>query len=460
MQLMSLNFARGVVLFVVATFVLGGVFAMGAPLVTAVVRAQPTWSWSEVAAAFPYAMVLAVIGMSYGAVSDWVQEFHVAAGARLAPLLVGGAALIGGAALFIEPALVRLLSPWVHRRDLPSMIFAVSAMTLAMAVTYSAGPNIEKVKRATRGWLPADLQRLLVLLATMLILLFAHFAWLDGLDMVGRLPDYDKRLDPFAIAARIFLPFLIICGLAGFCLRHVLNSMNAVIARDLVYSDALLGIGVPHDYTWSDFEPRRPLRTNDEDRAAKTRMMMALFATTGFAAGCIAGSGGWITFGMIGAAVGLVASSIGVLLVNRSYRHTDPRHLVQELVHRRAYVEEKDGTFFFVVIAEDGTRSGRVTLRRPWEAVSSFADGTYGKIFSAIDTRLSGIDWNVIVSVPEVGTPVLVAETFEGHDTVYRNLTYLNDRFGPAARSRFMRERAAATHSDEGAAGAAIPSEL
>lgn len=218
--------------------------------------------------------------------------------------------------------------------------------------------------------------------------------------------------------------------------------------------------------TWNEVFPRRPLRSTEED--AGYQVLIAGFAA--FIVGLIAsylsdppGQSANIGAGMI---FGVVCALAGMTYAWFGYGPKD-KSLVPSKAYREAYLTAAangNGLDFVVVSRENTTsRGGVVLVRMPWTAVNIFDSGSYWRSFG-LSVQSTHEDWNVIKMTPTVGEPVMITETYAAEARLYDLVTSLTEKFGPAARARYEKERhrntQAAQSHDRGAQspGSDVPS--
>lgn len=376
---------------------------------------------------------------------------------RIIPWIVAGAALIAGVALLVETPLVRWLRPWIVRRELPSNIFAVSMVTLAVAVTFCSARRIHGVIRDRRTPLKADLWKVGVFTGTFVAVFIAQIYWLDGTGLFARAIDRDASVSLLAMVLQTSVPLLTIGALVGYCFN---TALAGPALGPSPTSECELAIGRPYDYQWFDVAPRRPFMAVAQERRGKTLPVVLVYAVTGIVAGYVMWPQEWPVPSVLCGILGLVAAWFYVGIAHREYRHRDLSQPVTGLVFRRAFIRDDGGQLDFVVIEENGTPSGKVQLQRPWNDVTGFVKSRYGAVFESTNAQPFDVDWNVIIMAPAVGMPLLVSETFEGEGSVYQLLSELASRFGPEARAKCLLEREGSARREQAKSRSGMPEEL
>jgi hypothetical protein len=378
--------------------------------------------------------------------------------ARVEAWLVAGAALLAGATQFLEKPLTQFLRTWVDRRDLPSILFAVSLSVLVVAVCYAWDRQISKIRYAMRGWLVGDVQRAVVGVCTFVVIFIGHIAWLGFADAMDRAVNYQPNVDPFRMIGSVFLSVVIFGLLVGFCINRAIA--GAPPSQQLNFSETE-SVDPQHDYRWLDFAPRRPYRSVHEECRARIVPVFVIFTATGLVVGCLLWRDQWIGTGILGALLGLLAAGLYGAAVNWGYRNHDGTAPVEELVYRRAFVKQAGDAFRFVVVTEDGSPTGKVLIDVPWEDVAEFSRARYADVFGISGERVfSSRDWSVIIMVPIAWSPKLVSETIGTLQDDYATLAGLSERFDPRARSRFMQARKPAPTDVGSKRAGTIPKQL
>lgn len=200
----------------------------------------------------------------------------------------------------------------------------------------------------------------------------------------------------------------------------------ALVARPRGFNGARLG--EPYVYRWIDLEPTDVSWNALAERqgCVVALALLPVFAGLGIA------SGAWF-----GLELGLlfwfwtvpIMQAIGFSSTKRSDQEPVPK-----TVRREAYIEYADDDFYFVV--ED---NGKARIWQPWSLVRRFEKTAYWPMFGDAGKSPYETGWHAIAMTPDVGKPWMIGSSIEGEAALRERFTALDDRFGEAARQKFMR---------------------
>lgn len=403
---------------------LGVAITMGATLTAGI-----EWSWSPLRDLVPFAL-LCFTGLMLLNLAEAVDGID----GRIAPTVVSGIALAAGVFFLIEPSVTLSLRPLVTYRPLPSLIFASSAGVLAASVMFCATRRKAGILLERRNAFLSFLRNGAIYVGVFLVLLVAHFLWLDGCAQFDRAIRHDSGVDLSAMVIQTFVPLITTGALVGYCFHTALAGPPT--AYGAAFNDPTASEW-PHIYSWIDHAPRRPFRTWHQERSGTVLPVLAIFTLAGLVVGYYLWPQQWVGSALSCAALGALAASGYAGIIHWTYRHTDPSELVTTFVSRHAFIRKTGDQTNFVVVEENGTLTGKIQIERPWREVQEFSKDRYAAVFGATHQR-GETDWNVIKLVLTKGPPLLVSETFDGDGVVYENLSRLTEVFGPAAREHYF----------------------
>ncbi len=393
------------------------------------------WSWSLLRDLVPIALLCfaGLILLNLAEAADRIDR-------RIAPTVVSGIALAAGVIFLIEPSVTLSLRPLVTYRPLPSLIFASSAGVLAASTMFCATRRKAGIMLKRRNAFLSFLRNGLIYAGVFLVLLVAHFVWLDGCAQFDRAIRHDSGVDLSAMVIQTLVPLITTGALVGYCFHA------ALAGQPMFYGAAFndpTASAWPHIYSWLDHAPRRPFRTWHQERSQTVRPVLAIFTLTGLVVGYYLWPQQWVGSALSCAALGALAGSGYAGIIHWTYRHTDPSELVTTFVTRHAFIRKTSDQTNFVVVEENGTVTGKIQIERPWSEVQEFSKDSYNSVFGLTHSRPFNTDWNVVKVVPTHGGPLMVAETLAGDADVYEITSQLTNLFGAKARNDFLQK-----HSD------------
>lgn len=193
---------------------------------------------------------------------------------------------------------------------------------------------------------------------------------------------------------------------------------------------------------WNEVSPRHPLISTEDDAAQQMLIAACTACFIGLVAGYASCEPTDKRILIITLISGVCFAFAGGAYAWNMYGEKG-RHLLWVETYRQAYLTPSaDGSLDFVVVSKlsETSLGGVVLVRMPWSAVTVFDSGSYWRSFG-LSVRSGHDDWNVIKMTPLVGQPVLVTETFHADARLYDLITSLTEKFGPAARSHYERDR-------------------
>ena len=433
-KLFSVDATRYLIVWSAISLGLAVITAMIAPLLV-----DGSWSLSRsldfVPLAIGTAFILMLGARAYDA-ADRYPFFKV----WIWPRVMAGTALVAGVAFLIELPLAQALRPWIFRRDLSSIIFAVASSALAFAVAFSYWRS-RVITFPGGGELFAELRAVGVHVATFIALFVIHAVWLGGVEEFARAIQRDARVNMVEMVLATVVPLLAIGALVGYCFNAALSESSA--RRYGILNDDPDVIKA-HDFVWFDYAPRRPFRTIYEERSAKTLPVLVVFTLTGLVVGYVIWPQQWFGSALGCACLGLLASSGYAAIIHWRYRHADLAGPSATTILRRAFIQQTGDRLDFVVTEDDGSSAGRIQAQLPWSDVQEFSKDSYNSVFGLTHSRPFNTDWNVVKVVPTNGGPLMVAETLAGDAEVYAITSKLTNLFGAKARDDFLQKRSVA----------------